>query len=90
MSIHVNLTPESLLAILTIIGLCFGFAWRLFVAVKRVLDTVELVHKEFKPNGGSSLRDVVNRLEKQHVVLSAKVDNIIKGHLNDPSTDDPG
>jgi TM2 domain-containing membrane protein YozV len=31
---------------------------------------------ELKPNGGSSLKDQVNRLENQHVKLEAKVDKI--------------
>jgi hypothetical protein len=31
---------------------------------------------ELKPNGGSSIKDQVNRLESQHVKLEAKVDKI--------------
>jgi CII-binding regulator of phage lambda lysogenization HflD len=31
---------------------------------------------ELKPNGGSSLKDQVNRLEKQHEKLDSKVDKI--------------
>jgi hypothetical protein len=31
---------------------------------------------ELKPNGGSSLKDQVNRLEKQHEKLDGKVDKI--------------
>lgn len=31
---------------------------------------------ELKPNGGSSLKDQVNRLETQHVKLETKVDKI--------------
>ena len=31
---------------------------------------------ELKPNGGSSLKDQVNRLEAQHVKLETKVDKI--------------
>jgi hypothetical protein len=31
---------------------------------------------ELKPNGGSSLKDQVNRLEKQHEKLDNKVDKI--------------
>ena len=31
---------------------------------------------ELKPNGGSSLKDQVNRLEKQHEKLESKVDKI--------------
>jgi hypothetical protein len=31
---------------------------------------------ELKPNGGSSLKDQVNRLERQHEKLDSKVDKI--------------
>jgi hypothetical protein len=31
---------------------------------------------ELKPNGGSSIKDQVNRLEAQHLKLEAKVDKI--------------
>jgi hypothetical protein len=31
---------------------------------------------ELKPNGGSSIKDQVNRLEQQHKKLEAKVDKI--------------
>jgi Asp/Glu/hydantoin racemase len=31
---------------------------------------------ELKPNGGSSIKDQVNRLEKQHEKLDSKVDKI--------------
>lgn len=41
-----------------------------------IKDEIESVAKEFKPNGGSSLKDQVNRLEVQHNNLSDKVDKI--------------
>jgi hypothetical protein len=34
------------------------------------------IKAELKPNGGSSIKDQVNRLEAQHVKLEAKVDKI--------------
>lgn len=34
------------------------------------------IKKEFKPNGGSSLKDQVNRLEASHNSLEQKVDMI--------------
>lgn len=34
------------------------------------------IKKEFKPNGGSSLKDQVNRLEQSHNTLEQKVDMI--------------
>jgi len=61
---------ESLVAIavgiISIIGsLAFGIKW-----------LVKHYFAELKPNGGSSLKDQVNRLEVQHEKLDAKVDKI--------------
>jgi hypothetical protein len=61
---------ESLVAIsvgiISIIGsLAFGIKW-----------LVKHYFAELKPNGGSSIKDQVNRLEKQHEKLDAKVDKI--------------
>lgn len=36
----------------------------------------EEIKKEFKPNGGSSMKDQVNRLEASHGKLEQKVDMI--------------
>ena len=65
---------ESLLAItvaittvLTAAGL--GVKW----LTKHYFDEIK---SELKPNGGSSIKDQVNRLEAQHVKLEAKVDKI--------------
>jgi uncharacterized iron-regulated membrane protein len=44
--------------------------------VKFVKEEIQEVAKEFKPNGGTSLKDQVNRLEKQHSDLNQKVDEI--------------
>jgi hypothetical protein len=38
----------------------------------------EEVMAELKPNSGSSLKDQVTRLEKQHEKLETKIDNIYK------------
>jgi uncharacterized iron-regulated membrane protein len=44
--------------------------------MKFIKDEIQEVTKEFKPNGGSSLKDQVNRLETNHSNLSQKVDEI--------------
>jgi hypothetical protein len=41
-----------------------------------IRNEIQEIAKEFKPNGGSSLKDQVNRLEKQHNDLNNKVDEI--------------
>jgi hypothetical protein len=65
---------ESLLAmtvaittVLTAAGL--GVKW----LTKHYFDEIKA---ELKPNGGSSIKDQVNRLEQQHKKLEAKVDKI--------------
>jgi uncharacterized iron-regulated membrane protein len=44
--------------------------------IKFIKEEIQEVAKEFKPNGGSSLKDQVNRLEKQYTSLGNKVDEI--------------
>jgi hypothetical protein len=61
---------ESLVAvtvgIISILGsLAFGIKW-----------LVKHYFAELRPNGGSSLKDQVNRLEEQHNKLDSKVDKI--------------
>jgi hypothetical protein len=65
---------ESLLGIIiataTIItSSALGVRW----LTKHYFDEIKA---ELKPNGGSSIKDQVNRLEQQHEKLEAKVDKI--------------
>jgi hypothetical protein len=50
----------AIVVALTIIGKAVLGAHRI---ARRVEDTNDLVQKELLPNGGSSLRDAINRLE---------------------------
>lgn len=34
------------------------------------------IKAELKPNGGSSMKDQVNRMEKEHIELSKKIDKM--------------
>ena len=63
-----------------IVGLIIGFSTVITVSAagvrwltKHYFDEIKA---EFKPNGGSSLKDQVNRLEVQHGELKTKVDKI--------------
>jgi hypothetical protein len=63
-----------------IVGLIIGFSTVITVSAagvrwltKHYFDEIKA---EFKPNGGSSLKDQVNRLEVQHSELKSKVDKI--------------
>jgi hypothetical protein len=83
---NIDLTwAPAVLAFLSIIGVVAAMIRWL---VKHYLDEMKA---EFKPNGGSSLKDQVNRLEQSHVDLDKKVDRImeilIAGRFKRPDTD---
>jgi hypothetical protein len=57
-------------SIISIVGsIAIGVRWL-------VNHYFEAIRSELKPNGGSSLKDQVNRLENQHNKLDTKVDKI--------------
>lgn len=67
-----------ILGILSILGIIFGFIAKVTQKTRMFIrEEVQEVAKELKPNGGSSLRDQVNRLEEGHQKLEEKVDTII-------------
>ena len=79
---NIDLTwAPPVLAFLSVLGIVAGMIRWL---VKHYLD-------ELKPNGGGSLKDQVNRLEKQHNELDKKVarimDILITGRFKRPDTE---
>ena len=63
-------TPGAVLAILSIVGLMLS-------ALIFVIDArINRMYREMKPNGGQSMRDAVDRIEK-------KIDGHINWHLED-------
>jgi uncharacterized iron-regulated membrane protein len=66
-----------IIGILTIVTMISGIFYTIYTTfTKFVKHEIQEVAKEFKPNGGSSLKDQVNRLEAQHGDLKSKVDEI--------------
>lgn len=62
-------------ALLGILGIVGGaIAMWIRREVKRYFDEIKA---EFKPNGGGSFKDQVNRLEKKHEDLDAKFDTVL-------------
>jgi PAS domain S-box-containing protein len=58
----------------------WAFHWKLFVAADQVIKTVPIVIKmaeDFKPNGGNSLRDVVNRIDRRQGSIEGKVSALL-------------
>lgn len=76
---NIDLTwAPPVLAMLSIVGVLAGMIRWL---VKHYFDEIK---KEFKPNGGSTLKDQVNRLEEEHTKLFEKFekaeDQAMKDH----------
>lgn len=66
-----------IVGILTIVTGLSAIVYRVGKAfVGFVEEKVEDVLKEFKPNGGSSLKDQVNRLETGHIKIVNEVDKM--------------
>jgi hypothetical protein len=62
--------PGDIMAILSILGV-------LVAVIVFIIDSrVNRMYREMKPNGGSSLRDAVDRIER-------KIDGHIQWHLED-------
>jgi PAS domain S-box-containing protein len=40
---------------------------------------------ELKPNGGSSMRDAINRIEELQIRLSVRVDHVLNGQIDTPA-----
>jgi uncharacterized iron-regulated membrane protein len=66
-----------IMGILTVVTMVSGIFYTIYTTfTKFVKHEIQEVAKEFKPNGGTSLKDQVNRLEAQHGDLKSKVDEI--------------
>lgn len=65
-------SPAEAVVILTLISM-------IFAALLWVIRAQVAMQKEFKPNGGSSTRDQLNRIE-------SKIDNHIAWHLDRTET----
>jgi hypothetical protein len=73
---NIDLTwAPPVLALLSILGAIAGLIRWL---VKHYLDELKA---EFKPNGGGSMKDAINRLEKEHVRLYEKIEKVEEANL---------
>lgn len=75
---HWNLdTPGALLAVISIFGLLLsGLIWIIDARISRI-------RREMVPNGGTSMRDVLDRIEKQNEKLEEQFDHHITWHLEE-------
>jgi hypothetical protein len=67
------MSPEIITAIAAAITAISGaIVWGLRLLFKKLADFLS----ELKPNGGSSIKDQITRLEDQHEKLDAKVEKL--------------
>ena len=63
--------------VLALLGIISAIATVAAILIRHeVKKNFNEIKAEFKPNGGSSLKDQVNRLENRHGELDAKVDKL--------------
>lgn len=75
---HWNLdTPGALLAVISIFGLLLsGLIWIIDARISRI-------RREMVPDGGTSMRDVLDRIEAQNTKLEEQLDHHITWHLEE-------
>lgn len=71
------------LSLLTPFGIVFGFLWRFwlqkrFADLKDLYERIKIISEEFRPNGGSTLRDAINRIEEKVTLQEQKTLAIVK------------
>ena len=71
-------SPPEILTVLSIAGIIVGV---LFWIIDSRLNKVM---REFQPNGGASVRDALDRIERKVDAVEAKVANHIDWHMNQP------
>jgi hypothetical protein len=75
-----ELINSWIVLVLGIFGIISGLAGFVYWLNRRfhnfIKEEIQEVAKEFRPNGGSSLKDQVNRLENQYTGLNQKVEEI--------------
>lgn len=69
-------TPAEALTLLSIAGVAVA-------ALTWLIRSQLAMSREFKPNGGSSTRDALDRIERKLDTVETKIDNHITWHLGD-------
>ena len=69
-------TPEEFLTIVTITAVFLaGLIWLIKAQIAQM--------KEMQPNGGSSMRDAINRIEQRQINIQERLDHHITWHLEE-------
>jgi len=68
-------SPGELFTIISIVGACMG-------ALLWIIRSQIGMSKEFRPNGGGSTRDALDRIERKLDNVESKIDGHIEWHLD--------
>lgn len=76
-------TLKDWLDLLAPFGIASGLVWKFFLQsrfkeIKDLYQKIQVIAAEFRPNGGSSLRDAINRIEDKIMLQEQKTIAIIK------------
>lgn len=69
-------SPGEVLTLITIVGSCLA-------ALVWLIRSQIVMSKEFRPNGGSTTRDSLDRIERKLNDVERKIDDHISWHLGD-------
>ena len=78
-------TFNFLIQLVVALGFLLGMIWGVIrfghnILAKSVSERLEEIRKETKPNGGSSLRDAVDRIERKLDVVTSDLDRHLGFH----------
>lgn len=65
--------------VLSVVGAFLAFVITLSVKINKKLDEIQA---QQKPNGGSSMRDAVDRMDKKLDILDRRIDSVEKNLAN--------
>lgn len=68
-------SPGELLTIISIVSVCLA-------ALLWLIRSQITMSKEFRPNGGSTTRDALDRIERKLDTVEKKIDGHIEWHLD--------
>lgn len=71
------------LELLAPFGVVFGLVWRFWLKARMdelrdLYSQIKVISEEFRPNGGSTLRDAINRIEKKITLQEQKTRAILQ------------
>lgn len=72
-------SAANIAQVLSVVGAFLAFVITLSVKINKKLDAIQA---QQKPNGGSSMRDAVDRMDKKLDILDQRIDSVEKNVAN--------